>query len=154
MKFSTTGVVYLLAALATAENQDAGTQVTLAAPTPFPQRVKLSGNQNWDVPSGGRLERSQLKEFSAAEKDFLGEGWGKYVLCECKNYGPACTSTLSLAVPDAETGARIWYGHLYSGGPVTEKDFARNTKVSWSIVYNVGWSVLTSGEESEIDSDL
>jgi len=107
MKLPTIGITTLLLAVAGAE---VGTPEMRTRAVPI--RVPLTPPLDWDVKEEFAKKKQLGKTIKAPLKEFLGEGWGKYIACQCQDWGSGCAYTLSLQgmlMPAALTQTLLQY---------------------------------------------
>ena len=91
MKLPAIGIAALLLAVTGAE---VGTPEMRTRAVPI--RVPLTPPLDWDVKEDFAKKKQLGKTIKAPLKEFLGEGWGKYIACQCQDWGSGCAYTLSL----------------------------------------------------------
>ncbi|KAB5582278.1 hypothetical protein GE09DRAFT_1210928 [Coniochaeta sp. 2T2.1] len=101
------------------------------------ERVNFEEPLNWGP--GPRLFPAMVVAgFNAPEPEYDAGSWAKYVLNKCKQFGGACTSTISFkAINSGSDGGKFWFGYVFRGGPTIEWDYIRQDTVSDSIAYTI-----------------
>jgi hypothetical protein len=80
MKLPTIGITALLLVLAGAEVRTPEMRTRAV-----PRRVPLPPPLDWDVKEELAKKKQLGKTLKTPLKEFLGEGWGKYIACQCRD---------------------------------------------------------------------